>query len=299
MPGVTTAYQTGNHAGRPDASAGCILYACTTHGLIYRSDGSAWATWATLGGGAPAAHAASHEDGGADEIDVTGLAGTGGGGGVPSPEWWHSDNAPAGADDLEFTEGAVIGTLTRVADATPKGTWVEIDDGLEWTQTATIGDELDVFAVPLSLSIGDHLTIAGRINGDLPGAGSALGPLVGFSNGTVFGTSDAVGAHGIVSSPFALLLNPWVDMNSRGANGTVQQIPLTEGARFGLRIKWQAANTWGLYTRRPGGGWRTIQTNFAMTLTPTHAVFGIGTLGTTFDATIPYLIRLECFRVND
>lgn len=80
MPGVTTAYQSGTHAARPAASAGCILYSCTDHALVYRSDGTAWATWLTLGG-TPAAHAASHEDGGSDEIDATGLEGVGGGGG--------------------------------------------------------------------------------------------------------------------------------------------------------------------------------------------------------------------------
>lgn len=49
MPGVTTAYQNGVHGSRPAASAGCILYACSTHSLIYRSDGSSWATWMTIG----------------------------------------------------------------------------------------------------------------------------------------------------------------------------------------------------------------------------------------------------------
>lgn len=49
MPGVTTAYQNGVHGSRPAASSGCILYACSTHSLIYRSDGSAWATWMTIG----------------------------------------------------------------------------------------------------------------------------------------------------------------------------------------------------------------------------------------------------------
>lgn len=78
MPGVTTAYQTGNHAGRPAASSGCILYSCTEHGLVYRSDGTTWITWLTLGGGTPDAHAASHESGGSDEIDATGLTGAGG-----------------------------------------------------------------------------------------------------------------------------------------------------------------------------------------------------------------------------
>ncbi len=44
---------TGIHSARPAASAvpAGSLYSCTTHGLIYQSDGSsAWSTYATLGG---------------------------------------------------------------------------------------------------------------------------------------------------------------------------------------------------------------------------------------------------------
>lgn len=55
MPGVTTAYQSGVHGSRPAASAGCILYSCTTHGLVYRSDGSSWTTWLTLPSGVSSA----------------------------------------------------------------------------------------------------------------------------------------------------------------------------------------------------------------------------------------------------
>ena len=51
MAGVTTSYQTGVHGSRPAASAGCILYSCTDHGLVYRSDGSSWTTWLTLPSG--------------------------------------------------------------------------------------------------------------------------------------------------------------------------------------------------------------------------------------------------------
>ena len=46
--------QTGIHSARPAANAvgSGSLYACSTHGLIYQSDGTSWATWATLGGSA-------------------------------------------------------------------------------------------------------------------------------------------------------------------------------------------------------------------------------------------------------
>jgi hypothetical protein len=47
MSGVTTSFQTGIHASRPANGAGCILYSCTTHGLIYRDDGTTWTTWST------------------------------------------------------------------------------------------------------------------------------------------------------------------------------------------------------------------------------------------------------------
>jgi hypothetical protein len=41
----------GDHASRPAASAvpEGTLYSCSDHGLIYQSDTSAWATWATMG----------------------------------------------------------------------------------------------------------------------------------------------------------------------------------------------------------------------------------------------------------
>jgi hypothetical protein len=43
---------TGSHASRPAGTAvpAGSLYSCTTHGLIYQSDGTTWTTYATLGG---------------------------------------------------------------------------------------------------------------------------------------------------------------------------------------------------------------------------------------------------------
>jgi hypothetical protein len=41
---------TGIHSARPAATAvgGGTLYSCTTHSLVYQSDGATWSTWATL-----------------------------------------------------------------------------------------------------------------------------------------------------------------------------------------------------------------------------------------------------------
>ncbi len=48
IPGIL---QTGIHSARPAATAvtNGALYSCTTHSLIYVSDGATWTTWATLG----------------------------------------------------------------------------------------------------------------------------------------------------------------------------------------------------------------------------------------------------------
>jgi hypothetical protein len=47
-------FATGVHGSRPAASAVGKggLYSCTTHSLVYQTDGSSWTTWATLGGAA-------------------------------------------------------------------------------------------------------------------------------------------------------------------------------------------------------------------------------------------------------
>lgn len=49
LPGVLL---TGDHASRPAATAVATgtVYACSTHDLIYQSDGSSWATWSDVSG---------------------------------------------------------------------------------------------------------------------------------------------------------------------------------------------------------------------------------------------------------
>jgi|SRR6185369_204527 len=71
------------HANRPAANAAGqpigALYSCSTHSLIYKTDGSTWSTYATLGGGfATTAHAECSADSGsltANTItDATGVS---------------------------------------------------------------------------------------------------------------------------------------------------------------------------------------------------------------------------------
>ena len=80
-----------------DPSAGSYRFVIDDTGAAWIVDSTGSAT-AVSGGGS---HAASHEDGGGDEIDVTGLVGAGGGGSLTS-----------------FTE-----QLSTAVSTTPVSTW--------------------------------------------------------------------------------------------------------------------------------------------------------------------------------
>ena len=224
------------------------------------------------------------------------------GGGGTSEEWWHHDNKPVSpsAYNKEFTEGTTVGTLTRVAAATPKGTWAELMGGLHFTHTVTSsGIELDVYAQAVTLSVGDYVTIGARMPSSVP---AYMGPFVGFGNGTTFGTSNAVGS--LIYFPTAAnyrgLLNQYPGFNSRLADGTTYD-GAVPGMVMGWRVKYEAANTWGLYARWPGStAWKIIQTTYAYTLTPTHVLFGVHIFNSAiYSADNGAVIRLECFRMND
>jgi hypothetical protein len=130
---------TGDHASLPaaaDVPQG-TLYACSTHLLVYQSDGvSAWTNWAVQGGGgAPSAHATSHEDGGSDEIDVTGLSGLLADSQTPAAHTHVltdiTDAGGAAALDVGTTTGTVAaGDDSRLTDArTPLAHHTTHEDG--------------------------------------------------------------------------------------------------------------------------------------------------------------------------
>jgi len=78
VPGM---FLTGDHASRPAANTvgSGSLYSCSTHSLVYQSDGSSWSTWATLGTGDATTHIADTtdaHDASAVSFDATGLSNT-------------------------------------------------------------------------------------------------------------------------------------------------------------------------------------------------------------------------------
>lgn len=295
-------------ANRPAAGKAGRLFYDTTNGQLQRDNGSSWDSVGETGAALTVQDEGASLATAAGTLNFTGAgvtaSGTGavktinvpGGGGVASPFWWHSDNAPASPDaaNREFTEGTTVGTLTRASDATPRGTWTETRNGLEWDQTSVGTTGLDIYLIPRTVSVGDYVTVAAAYPDWLA---SGVGLFVGFANGTAYGSSMAVGtfAHHTVSS-YRSMLNRWPNFNARDTDGTIYDNLVTDV--YGWRVKYEAANTWGLYVRGKGGGWRPIQTNLAVAMTPTHVAFGVAMFG-ALAATAGNRVRLECFRVND
>lgn len=80
MADPSVLYKSGDHASRPAADSGCVLYSCSTHSKVYKSSGGSGASWADFIDIATAAGAAAHiadasdaHDASAISFDPTGL----------------------------------------------------------------------------------------------------------------------------------------------------------------------------------------------------------------------------------
>lgn len=212
--------------------------------------------------------------------------------------WWAPWCAPASPDaaDSEF-DGNDLSGWTRVYNSgAPKGTWTEEFGSANFILTTTGGSsELDVYAKARTMSVGDYVEIAYRHHTS-QGA-SYLGAFVGFADGTTFNNSGShvVGAflhHNGVA--YRHMLNIWDGYNTRTTDGTIVDRG-TVGTYFAARVKYEAANTWGLYISSDGSQWRTIQTNYAKTMTPTHVLLGVSMLSSP---NAGRGVDIQYFRVN-
>lgn len=141
MAGPATAFQVGDHSSRPSNGAGCVLYSCTDHGLVYLDNGSSWSTLITLtsgmsnpmttagdivyssdGSGTPARLAA-----GTDGYVLTLASGlpswaAGGGGDVATDAIWDAAGDLAvgtGANTAAKLTAGSNGQMLRLASGTP------------------------------------------------------------------------------------------------------------------------------------------------------------------------------------
>lgn len=261
-------------ASRPAAGSPGRVYFVTdgTPGL-FRDNGSSWDSIGETG--ATVAWADLDQD--HDLHDHTGVPGVGGSGGNPQAHHWASaaPGSPAAQDD-EFDDGAIAGKWTRVYNSgTPKGAWVEQNGGLIWSMTAAGTAELDVLTQARTISVG-HYVEAGFIIPPWNGITTYVGCALGFADGAVFGAGAQVmaGVHLLDIRTYRNMLNSWSNYSSRGTDGTIYDGGAA-GTPIYYRVKYEAANTWGLYVSVDGKNWRTVQSNFARTLTPTHIFVGV------------------------
>lgn len=120
LPGL---FQSGDHASRPAASAvgSGALYACTTHNLIYQSDGSSWTTWWTGAGAADILDFATAETDdtlvlapdGAGGVEFRAEAG-GGGGGITQA--YVGYNTVGGSTEQATNDRQIIQKITLAND---------------------------------------------------------------------------------------------------------------------------------------------------------------------------------------
>lgn len=188
--------------------------------------------------------------------------------GVPYLGLGSSLYAPRGSEDDEFDDdsGGIPGGWTEVVGINPAGAYVERGDALYYNHTAT-GENgaLHALVKPHTFSAGDYADVAmttARISND-----AAMGLVI--SDGTAHGS----GAQVIVFPHNGFVrLQAWSNWTTGGTSGNNYQwwgADRTPHFAF-YRLKFEAANTWGLYVSYDGLSWATAQNNFATTLTPTH-----------------------------
>lgn len=192
---------TGDHASLPLATdvAPGTLYSCTDHGIIYQSDGAVWADWATITGAAPGAHAASHQNGGADEISVAGLSGLLADGQTPIAHKTTHENG--GADEI-----SVAGLSGLLADdQNPTAHAADHQNGG--------GDEISVTG--LSGELADAQKVAVHLNGTLVGTRKNINFIE--ATGIQIGITDDAGDDEVD-----------VEIEATGGGGAVVQVVNTQ-----------------------------------------------------------------------
>lgn len=126
----------GDHATRPTATtvpAGA-LYSCTDHDLVYRSDGTTWSTWATVGaGGATTLN-------GLTDVDTTGLT-TGDVLTYDGAQWEPA--APTGGGTTDPDDGETLGggddyNFTATSSSLPSG-WAYLNSTANLTYQEMAG----------------------------------------------------------------------------------------------------------------------------------------------------------------
>lgn len=300
----------GTHAARPVATAVAngTLYSCSDHGLIYQSDGAAWATWATLGGGGLDAEGVRDTmaatlvagsnvtitaDDAGDTITIdaaSGGGGGGGGGGVDDPSTWSAD---LGYDQEFTTDGVTL----------PTG-WAWHNQGVTATYKQQYGhgqviepstEAADRFRLIDRAIPSDAAWVAtAKLIGEVRAANYA-GAAVTLRNSA---TGKIVSWGPSYNSAWVLDLGIWSTANG---GGITHPVLTTDGDAFKYpywRIRKNSATSWDFEYSDNGVFWtgvaaataRNVETDLGGA--PTHIGFGVWRYGRTMSA------GLDWFRVR-
>jgi hypothetical protein len=252
--------QEGDHASRPAATAvgSGALYACTTHSLIYQSDGSAWSTWWTGTGATDILDIPTAEMDDTLVLAPDGAGGvefraeTGGGGGVD----WNQVINESGASFANFTSLS--------------GTWASDGTIIQQTQAPTGSNATEAyFTAAQAIGWGSILEFEARFPTTGQGAGANIQAKVIMGSTNTGGTTGAI----------AVVLE----------TGTTDSVAIEKQGNANLKV-WTTAialDTW--HKVRVVNNGVFLSAYLAGTLLGTTNLLGMPGLAGTVQATADYL----------
>lgn len=194
----------------------------------------------------------------------------GGGGGGSSEALGRASSAssPGGASDDEFDDETRDPAWVEVQRSGDTNAFLEKYGRQLYRHLDQAGGSRDLHALlrPVTLAVGDYIEAAVEFRR----RNNFLGPALIMADGTTFGSGNQVVAWAHRgTNTHDIRINGWTSFNTAGIDGFRQTLEHAADM-FYMRLKYEAADTWGLYISIDGVTWLTVQTNYAKTLTPTH-----------------------------
>jgi hypothetical protein len=284
-------FQEGDHASRPaagDVGSGA-LYSCTTHNLIYQTDGATWTTWATLGGGTPDLDAVIAVSGGQDISDALSgaaapdagnvfatMADIGGGGDITivggataaidlGAVTLLQRRAVTNTEDDLFNaalDGRWTAYGTPANNVSDKAGWLHVTTGGYYVQAVVAGD----YTVQTEVVLADSTTAAYQDSGLILTNGTTIGSATdarfGVGNANALQTFRFV-FEKFVNGAFSSTYSTW-----DGGGGMDPAQPIH------MRIVRSSTTNFYCEVSYDGWNWHRLFSTGSLGFTPTH--FGIG-----------------------
>jgi hypothetical protein len=171
-----------------------------------------------------------------------------------------------------FDDGSIHANWTLVRDEA-RSTWVEKYGALYAVRDTGVagagGADLEAYlhSGVGSISVGDYVECA--FNHDRNTSPYGVG-LIMADGSTVGAGAQVISFAYDNGANLAIRLEAITNYNTAAGEGS-QAFEYDSNEPHYMRLKYEAANTWGLYLSSDGVGWKSVQTNFARTMTPTVA----------------------------